>query len=465
MAKAAVLDTSLQHTHEWLHEIGQELGFDDERAAYAALRATLHAVRDRLPAELVAHFGAELPMLVRGIYYDGWHPSAARLKAAHDEDFLDSIGGELLGHDELEDVEARCRSGAARRQSPDRARADRSRPGCAAGEGAPAMAQGAAGRRHPVTSAASARRERTRDITIGPVGLDGMLGLPEASAGIVLFAHGSGSGRFSPRNNFVARALREAGFATLLFDLLTEEEAQDRANVFDIPLLAERLSMATAWVKQDPDTAALPIGYFGASTGAAAALVAAASGAWPIAAIVSRGGRPDLAGAALRESHGADAADRRRRRPDGPRPEPHGARRAALRKAPRGGARRDAPVRGAGRARNGGRSRRQLVRVASGERRVMMFQDRSDAGRRLAEKLAHLKDQEAGRAGPAARRRAGRLRDRPRARCAARPRAGAQDRRAVAARTRARRRHRRRDSRKPSSTGNWPRRWISPTIT
>jgi len=147
---------------------------------------------------------------------------------------------------------------------------------------------------------AGARQERTRDITVGPVGLDGMLAVPEASAGIVLFAHGSGSGRFSPRNNFVARALREAGFATLLFDLLTEEEAQDRANVFDIPLLAERLSMATAWVKHDRETTALPIGYFGASTGAAATLVAASSGAWPIGAIVSRGGRPDLASAALR---------------------------------------------------------------------------------------------------------------------------------------------------------------------
>ncbi len=109
-------------------------------------------------------------------------------------------------------------------------------------------------------STGTARPERTRDITIAPVGLEGMLAVPEAAAGIVLFAHGSGSGRFSPRNNFVARALREAGFATLLFDLLTEEEAEDRANVFDIPLLAERLSMATGWVKQDPETAALPVG-------------------------------------------------------------------------------------------------------------------------------------------------------------------------------------------------------------
>ena len=143
------------------------------------------------------------------------------------------------------------------------------------------------------------RQERTRDITIGPVGLEGVLTLPGDSAGIVLFAHGSGSGRFSPRNNFVARALRGAGLATLLFDLLTEEEARDRANVFDIPLLAERLLMTTARVRQDADTAALPIGYFGASTGAAATLVAAASSAWPIGAIVSRGGRPDLAGNAL----------------------------------------------------------------------------------------------------------------------------------------------------------------------
>ena len=110
MTKAAVLDTSVQRTHEWLHEIGRALGFDNERAAYAALRATLHAVRDRLPPELVAHFGAELPMLVRGMYYDGWHPSAARLKAAHGEDFFDAIGRELRGHDELEEVEAVARA-------------------------------------------------------------------------------------------------------------------------------------------------------------------------------------------------------------------------------------------------------------------------------------------------------------------------------------------------------------------
>ncbi len=145
----------------------------------------------------------------------------------------------------------------------------------------------------------SAQREQTRNITIGPIGLEGVLGVPQPSGGIVLFAHGSGSGRLSPRNNFVAQALREAGLATLLFDLLTEAEAQDRQNIFDIPLLARRLLLASAWVTQDHQTATLPMGYFGASTGAAAALVAAASGSWPVAAIVSRGGRPDLAGAAL----------------------------------------------------------------------------------------------------------------------------------------------------------------------
>ena len=145
-----------------------------------------------------------------------------------------------------------------------------------------------------------APQERIRTITIPPVGLEGLLGLPTAARGIVLFAHGSGSGRFSPRNNFVAQALRGAGLATLLFDLLTADEAQDRRNVFNIELLAQRLSMAAAWVRDDTETANLPVGYFGASTGAAAALVAAAADQGRVAAIVSRGGRPDLAGSALR---------------------------------------------------------------------------------------------------------------------------------------------------------------------
>jgi putative phosphoribosyl transferase len=114
--------------------------------------------------------------------------------------------------------------------------------------------------------------ERICTIRIPPVGLEGLLGLPTAAKGIVLFAHGSGSGRFSPHNNFVADALRQAGLATLLFDLLTEDEAHDRRNVFDIALLAQRLSMTAAWARDDTETATLALGYFGASTGAAAAL-------------------------------------------------------------------------------------------------------------------------------------------------------------------------------------------------
>jgi putative phosphoribosyl transferase len=139
----------------------------------------------------------------------------------------------------------------------------------------------------------------TLDVRLSPVGLEGVLGLPRPATGLVLFAHGSGSGRFSPRNNYVAAALRSAGLATLLFDLLTEEEAADRRNVFDIELLSERLALATAWARRAENTKSLPIGYFGASTGAAAALVAAARLREDIGAIVSRGGRPDMAGAVL----------------------------------------------------------------------------------------------------------------------------------------------------------------------
>jgi len=126
-----------------------------------------------------------------------------------------------------------------------------------------------------------------------------MLGLPHPATGLVTFVHGSGSSRMSPRNSRVAAALREHGLGTLLFDLLTEEEAEDREKVFDIPLLAERLLLATRWLGERPDTRDLSLGYFGASTGAAAALVAAARGEREIGAIVSRGGRPDLAGSAL----------------------------------------------------------------------------------------------------------------------------------------------------------------------
>ena len=145
-----------------------------------------------------------------------------------------------------------------------------------------------------------AGRSDTIDVRISPLGLDGLLGLPRRqAAGLVLFAHGSGSGRFSPRNNYVASALRSAGLATLLFDLLTEGEAADRRNVFDIDLLAKRLTLATTWAREHEETKSLPIGYFGASTGAAAALVAAARLQKGIHAIVSRGGRPDMAGPLL----------------------------------------------------------------------------------------------------------------------------------------------------------------------
>jgi putative phosphoribosyl transferase len=141
--------------------------------------------------------------------------------------------------------------------------------------------------------------EREVQVTAGPVEIRGILGEPAAPRGIVLFAHGSGSGRFSPRNQFVARELNDAGFATLLLDLLTDAEAADRTYVFDITLLAERLVAATSWACQNDSTRGLPIGYFGASTGAGAALVAAANEGQRIGAVVSRGGRPDLAGTAL----------------------------------------------------------------------------------------------------------------------------------------------------------------------
>lgn len=141
---------------------------------------------------------------------------------------------------------------------------------------------------------------RRKTVSIPPRGLEGALALPAAPAqGLVIFAHGSGSGRLSPRNASVAAELQQAGLGTLLFDLLSEDEAADRVNVFNIALLAERLVIATQWAKSLDVTAGLPIGYFGASTGAAAALVAAGKLKGAISAVVSRGGRPDLAGGAL----------------------------------------------------------------------------------------------------------------------------------------------------------------------
>jgi putative phosphoribosyl transferase len=127
----------------------------------------------------------------------------------------------------------------------------------------------------------------------------GTLIVPSGATAVVVFAHGSGSGRFSPRNQYVAQVLQEAGLATLLVDLLEEEEANDRARVFDIALLAGRLESVAHWLASLPETAPMRLGYFGASTGAGAALLAAANQGDAVSAIVSRGGRPDLARAAL----------------------------------------------------------------------------------------------------------------------------------------------------------------------
>jgi dienelactone hydrolase len=145
--------------------------------------------------------------------------------------------------------------------------------------------------------------EQSVTVRAGTVELEGSLGVPHGARGLVLFAHGSGSGRHSPRNRFVAQSLRQAGLGTLLFDLLTaEEERIDERTAhlrFDIGLLAGRVVGATDWLAREPRTRDLAVGYFGASTGAAAALVAATERPDRAAAVVSRGGRPDLAGPAL----------------------------------------------------------------------------------------------------------------------------------------------------------------------
>lgn len=133
-------------------------------------------------------------------------------------------------------------------------------------------------------------------VTGDGVSLDGILRIPDHARGVVAFAHGSGSGRFSPRNQYVARVLETGGFATLLLDLLTPDEADDRGKVFNIDLLADRLLLAQTWLATHRPTSELRAGYFGASTGAAAALQAAARRPEGVSAVVSRGGRPDLAG-------------------------------------------------------------------------------------------------------------------------------------------------------------------------
>ena len=146
---------------------------------------------------------------------------------------------------------------------------------------------------------------KTRSVAIGQKRLEGDVVLPRKAKGLVIFAHGSGSSRFSPRNTHVAHQLQVRGLGTLLLDLLTEREAYDRRNVFDIPLLAGRMVEAVRFARSDAELSGLRIGLFGASTGAAAALVAAAQLPQEVAAVVSRGGRPDLAGTALNEVRAA----------------------------------------------------------------------------------------------------------------------------------------------------------------
>jgi dienelactone hydrolase len=146
---------------------------------------------------------------------------------------------------------------------------------------------------------------KTRSVAIGHKRLEGDVVLPRKAKGLVIFAHGSGSSRFSPRNTHVAHQLEARGLGTLLLDLLTEREAYDRRNVFDIPLLAGRMVEAVRFARSDTQLSSLRIGLFGASTGAAAALVSAAQLPQEVAAVVSRGGRPDLAGTALSQVHAA----------------------------------------------------------------------------------------------------------------------------------------------------------------
>jgi putative phosphoribosyl transferase len=142
-------------------------------------------------------------------------------------------------------------------------------------------------------------RDEEVEVAAGPVRLSGHLTVPEHPLGVVVFVHGSGSSRHSSRNRYVAEVLQEAQLATLLFDLLTPAEERNRANVFDIEMLAARLAQVSAWVREQPECRSLPLGWFGASTGAGAALWAAAEPEAGVAAVVSRGGRPDLAGPRL----------------------------------------------------------------------------------------------------------------------------------------------------------------------
>lgn len=198
---------------------------------------------------------------------------------------------------------------------------------------------------------------RDVELELRDVALAGTLTVPAGSDGLVIFVHGSGSSRFSPRNRYVAGELNAAGLGTLLFDLLTAGEEGDRTLVFDIELLAGRLGEVTDLVR----TEAAWIGYFGASTGAAAALWAAADPDREIAAVVSRGGRPDLAMPRLGRVRAPHAHARRRPGPHGDRTEPAGCRGPAVRTRPADRARGDAPVRGTRHARGRGAAGAGLV--------------------------------------------------------------------------------------------------------
>ncbi len=211
-------------------------------------------------------------------------------------------------------------------------------------------------------------RERFVEIPAGRRKVRGTLRIPREPQGVVAFAHGSGSGRFSPRNQFVAQKLQDAGLTTLLIDLLEEDETQDRRNVFDIELLADRLGAATHWLVLDPETRDLRLGYFGASTGAAAALVAAARRPESVAAVVSRGGRPDLAWDDLPDVDRPHTADRRGTRRGGLGAEPTGPGPARLPEGVGHHPRRDSPVRGAGSVGGSRPPRPGVVPAASGYR-------------------------------------------------------------------------------------------------
>ena len=202
-------------------------------------------------------------------------------------------------------------------------------------------------------------------ISIGSAAMHGDLGMPADPHGLVVFAHGSGSSRHSPRNQYVARVLESRNLATLLIDLLTpEEEAIDNRTAalrFDIPMLAGRLVAIVDWLRHQPETAALPIGLFGASTGGGAALIAAAERPREVAAVVSRGGRPDLAGPALARVTTPHAADRRRARHAGDPDEPGCDETDGDRGHTRNRARGDPSVRGARDPRRGCGACRRLV--------------------------------------------------------------------------------------------------------